>query len=177
MKIIGVGLNKTGTTTLGQCLKFWGNTHCSWSTPAFELWRDNKHAELIEFARNYTSFEDWPWPLIYRELDEAFPGSKFILTRRSTPEVWFESLCLHAERTGPTEFRRVIYGYAMPHEHAEHHIHIYLKHNQAVRDYFAPRPQDFLEVCWEEGDEWSGLAKFLGKKIPNRLFPHANKRT
>lgn len=176
MKIIGVGLNKTGTTTLGQCMKHWGSKHCSWSTPAFELWRDGKTDELIEFARPYGSFEDWPWPLCYRELDAAFPGSKFIFTRRISPDVWFESLCLHAERSGPTEFRRVIYGHEMPHDFPDQHKAFYLKHLQEVRDYFASRPKDFLEVCWEQGDGWKELAEFLGKPVPQIPFPHANKR-
>lgn len=176
MKIIGVGLNKTGTTTLGECLKHWNYTHCSYTLKAFHFWRDQQKEELIQFASRFDSFEDWPWPLCYRELDAAFPGSKFILTTRKTPEIWFDSLCKHADRTGPTEFRKVIYGHEMPHNHEKHHLAFYHRHNEEVRNYFAERPTDFIELCWENGHGWKQLSGFLDKPIPTVPFPHANKR-
>src|SRR5262249_61533365 len=117
MKIIGVGLNKTGTKTLGACLRHWGFKHISFSVPAFRLFKRSDFLGLFKVIRKYDSFEDWPWPLIFREIDGEFPESRFILTLRESPEVWFRSLCNHAKRTGPTEFRTHIYGYAMPHHH------------------------------------------------------------
>lgn len=156
-------------------MNHWERKHISVNKEAFELWRDSRIGELLEWVAEYDSFEDWPWPLIYPQIDEAFPGTKFILTRRKTPDIWFESLCQHAERTGPTEFRQRIYGYAMPHAHKEHHIQLYVDHLAAVREYFKDRPADLLEVCWEEGDGWQTLADFLGFEAPDISFPHANK--
>ena len=49
----------------------------------------------LERARDYDAFEDLPWCLLYRELDEAFPGSKFVLTVRSSSEVWLRSYRRH----------------------------------------------------------------------------------
>lgn len=138
------------------------------------LFRDNKLDLLREKMNDFDSFEDWPWPLLYKEIDQWFPGSKFILTVRKTPETWFNSLCKHAERTGPTKTRKEIYGFELPHEHKSQHIDFYLKHNQEVRDYFSNREADFIEVCWEDGDGWESLAKFLNKPIPNIPFPHAD---
>ena len=175
MKIVGVGLNKTGTKTLGTCLRHWQFNHASFSPAAFELWRRNNHAELLKTAAAYDSYEDWPWPLIFRDIDRLYPGSKFILTRRSDPEVWFKSLCKHAERTGPTIFRKYIYGYEMPHEHKDEHIRYYEEHLQTVRDYFKDRPEALLEVCWEEGSGWAELAQFLDRPAPDIPFPHENK--
>lgn len=61
MKIIGIGLNKTGTTTLGHCLKYWGFKHISHDYKAFQLWLSGKHEILLEqWGNNYDSFEDWP---------------------------------------------------------------------------------------------------------------------
>lgn len=174
MKVVGVGLNKTGTTSLGVCLKYWGLKHLSCTPEAFELWRRNKIRPLMTWVARYDSFEDWPWPLLYREIDRVFPGTKFILTRRKDPNTWFGSLCRHAERTGPTAFRKYIYGHAMPRGFRDAHIRFYEAHNEAVRKYFERRPNDFLEVCWEEGDGWEELAEFLGFETPNRPFPHAN---
>ena len=176
-KIVGVGLNKTGTSTLGVCMRHWGLKHVSYDVDAFNLWRERDYAGMLGRARPFDSFEDWPWPLVYRELDRTFPGSKFILTRRKDPETWFESLRKHAELTGPTKFREVIYGHAMPHAHKEEHIRFYETHLQRVRGYFRTRPADLLEVCWEEGDGWDALSQFLGLERPNVPFPHANKAT
>lgn len=175
MKIVGIGLNKTGTTTLGVCFRQWGLKHISCSQEAFNLWRNANYDDLLVYISEYDSFEDWPWPLIYKVIDEKFPGTKFILTRRKDAEIWFSSLCQHADRTGPTDFRKCIYGYEMPHEHKAAHIRFYENHLDSVRDYFRKRPTDLLEVCWEEGDGWEKLSKFLGFECPNIPFPHANK--
>lgn len=174
MKVLGIGLNRTGTTTLGVCLRHWGFNHRACDHAAFELWRTGRYDELLSVVRQYDSFEDWPWPLIYREIDEAFPGTKFILTRRKDPQTWFDSLCRHAERIGPTDYRESIYGHAMPHGHREEYIAFYERHNEAVRAYFRDRPDDFLEVCWEQGDGWDELSSFLGLQRPDLPFPHAN---
>lgn len=175
MKIIGVGLNKTGTKTLGACLRHFQFKHVSFSPPAFQLWLKNDYAKLLSWMAAYDSCEDWPWPLIFRDIDRTFPGSKFILTRRTDAEVWFKSLCKHAEWTGPTVFRKHVYGFEMPHQHKREHIHYYEEHLQTVRDYFKDRPEALLEVCWEQGSGWSELARFLDRPEPNIPFPHENK--
>ncbi|MGH8497203.1 MAG: sulfotransferase [Methylococcales bacterium] len=175
MKTVGVGLNRTGTSTLGVCLQHWGMKHISCNREALELWREQDVAALLQWVAQYDSFEDWPWPLLYREIDAAFPGTKFILTRRKDPTIWFKSLGKHADRTGPTDFRKYIYGHAMPHKFREQHIRFYLRHNDSVRQYFRDRPDDFIEVCWEEGDGWEELSRFLGLAHPKIPIPHANK--
>jgi hypothetical protein len=177
MKIIGVGLNKTGTTTLGMCLKHWKLRHTTWSNEAFDYWLAKDYSNLFRFMENFDCFEDWPWPLLYKEIDRRFPDAKFILTRRKSSEAWYRSLCKHAERTGPTRFRKHIYGSEMPHDTPAKHIAFYEKHNQSVREYFAERPEKLLEVCWEEGHGWNELANFLGYDAPNMPMPHANDRT
>jgi hypothetical protein len=113
---------------------------------------------------------------MYKEIDTQFPGSKFILTMRQSPEVWFASLCKMAMRRGPlTRFEQYIYGYAIPHGHKDEHIDFYNAHNQAVEDYFRERPEQLLKVCWETGDGWEELANYLGKPVPDQPFPHINK--
>ncbi len=174
MKVVGAGMNKTGTKTLGACLRFWGLSNVSWSHAAFELWRAGAVGELLDILERHDSCEDWPWPLVFREIDARFPGSKFVLTRRSSAAVWFDSLCRHADRTGPTEFRRAIYGHAMPRGHEADHVRVYEAHNAAVRAHFASRPGSLLEICWEEGQGWPELAAFLGRPCPDLPLPHEN---
>ncbi len=102
-------------------------------------------------------------------------GTKFILTRRPSAEVWYESLCKHAARRGPNEVRKAIYGHAMPHDQRAEHVRFYEDHLDLVRAYFANRPGDLLEVCWEEGDGWNELAAFLDLPAPDLPMPHANR--
>ena len=172
MKIVGVGFNKTGTKTLGVCLRHWGLKHMTFNKKVINYWRNGDYASLMQIVDDFDSFEDWPWPLIYEQIDAAFPGSKFILTRRKDSETWFTSLCNHADRTGPTVYREYVYGHSMPHKHKKEHIEVYERHIHSVRKYFEGRPNDLLEVCWEEGDGWAELSTFLGQMSPGIAFPH-----
>ena len=175
MKVFGVGLNKTGTKSLAGCFQHWGLKRVSLNDAAFRLWCENDLEGLFEIADIFDAFEDWPWPLLYRQFDARFPGSKFILTVRKDPQTWFRSLAQHALRTGPTEYRKRIYGTFMPQTAMDRHIAFYENHNAAVRAYFAGRPGDFIELCWENGDGWPALSRFLGFPEPNLAFPHANR--
>lgn len=115
IKIIGIGLNKTGTKTLGHYLKLWRFRQKTFDLDAFNLYRAGRIKELLEIMQQYDSFEDWPRPLMYREIDSNFPDARFVLTVCRSPEVWYRSLCKMAVRMGPLQkFEQHIYGYAMP---------------------------------------------------------------
>lgn len=174
-KVFGIGMNKTGTTTLKVCLEQLGYTVCS---PELELLRCVDRGELgpiFEFAENYDGFQDWPWPLVYKEMDRRYENSKFVLTRRKNSDVWFKSLKKHSIKKGPTEYRKIAYGYEMPAGKKPYHVNVYEEHNEEVRAYFAGREEDFLEVCWEEGDGWEEICGFLGHDVPEVVFPHRKK--
>lgn len=133
------------------------------------------YKSILHVTEFFDSFEDWPWPLLYKEFDNKYPEAKFILSIRSSDETWFESLCHHAEKTGPTEARKIVYGYPMPKENPEYHKTFYNNFNQRVWDYFSDRPSKLLTVCWENGDGWQQLCSFLGFPVPDVAFPHINK--
>ena len=175
IKVFGIGLNKTGTTTLGKCLKVLGYQHKSYDLDLLKKLCEGRSDDVLRYAEQYDSFEDWPWPLMYKELDSHFPGSKFILTTRLSPDKWYGSLVKHSERTGPTEARKLVYGYTNPHDKKNEHIRFYQKHNADVRAYFDGRDSDFIELCWGRGDDWQKLCHFLDKEVPDAPFPHANK--
>jgi len=175
MKIFGIGLNKTGTKTLGACLQHFGCQHLFYQFDNLRAFSQGDFSALLEKIERFDSFEDWPWPLMFELLDVHFPDSKFILTKRKTPDIWFKSLCQHAIRTGPKEARRLVYGYEMPHHYRQQHIDFYNAHNQKVIDYFKGKPKKLLVVCWEEGEDWGELCRFLGKPQPDIPFPHFNK--
>ncbi len=175
MKIFGIGLNKTGTKTLGACLRHFGCRHTTFDLNDLRNFKKGQLQPLLDKLQHFDSCEDWPWPLLFEVLDDHFPEARFILTTRLSPNVWFESLCKHAEKTGPTEGRLLAYGYAMPHLYRKSHLNFYLEHNQRVREHFRGREGKLLELCWEQGDEWMKLCEFLGWQVPKILFPHENR--
>ena len=174
MKVFGIGLNKTGTKTLGRCFEELGFLNTSYNLELLMAYYEGNTGIIYKHIDKYSGFEDWPWPLMYKELEKKFSESKFILTTRSTPEVWYNSLVKHAKRTGPTLARKLVYGYEDPFHHKEHHIKIYNNHIRDVLEYFSDKPEKLLHVCWEDGDGWDKLCPFLNLSIPNKDFPHLN---
>jgi hypothetical protein len=175
VKVFGVGWAKTGTTTLGECFKSFGFRHYG-----YKLSLLNMPEMAISIAKRHDSFEDWPWALFYKEMDEAFPKSKFVLTIRDSTR-WLRSYRNATSRQHPTkemlEARRKIYGFPYSQITDSQLVVRYERHNNDVRRYFADRQSDLLVVNWEEGDGWERLCDFLGQPVPGKPFPHANKGT
>ena len=174
-KIFGIGLNKTGTKTLGKCFSVLGLSGLSYDMESFEWWCRGEIDRIYEKVADYDAFEDWPWPILFRDLDKRFPGSKFILTRRKNSNIWYASLCRHMRLVAPSKFERVIYGTDQPKKHRKSLLGFYEKHLRETREYFLSRPTDFLEVCWEDGDNWNQLCQFLDLPLPQVTFPHENR--
>lgn len=176
-KVIGVGLNKTGTSTLGIFLKRLDYKHASCHTAALELYKNGQKGLLLEVLNYYDSVEDYPWPLLFKEIYERYPDSKFILTKRLSGEVWYKSLESHIKRVKKTHIKYEPYliGIGDPLLNKEKYIEFYEKHNEAVVDFFADKKDSLLSVCWEEGDGIPELEQFLGVEKCNFELPHANK--
>jgi len=174
MKVFGIGMNKTGTKTLGSCFTVLGLRNRSYAADLLLSYSTGDFSAIFEVSDRFDSFEDWPWPLLYKEFDARYPEALFILTLRKDPETWFESLCKHADRTGPTDARKIVYGHAMPRDYKEEHLRIYNRHNKEVEDYFRGRPHKLLKICWEDGDGWPEICAFLGLPVPGLPFPHEN---
>jgi hypothetical protein len=178
-KVFGIGWAKTGTTTLGQCFRLLGFDHQGQRLDLVKHLGEKNPAPIMDIVRHKESFEDWPWLLLYRELDEHFPASKFVLTVRDE-EKWLLSYrnMLDRQKEATPEMnsiRRILYGLPFPDITSEQLIDRYRQHNRDVRDYFSQRPNDLLVVNWEEGDGWKELCGFLKQNIPHTLLPHANR--
>jgi hypothetical protein len=176
-KIFCIGLNKTGTSTLGRCLDLLGFKHTSFSLSLLEQVATLNYGQLYTTISKYDSFSDWPYPLVFKHLDQVYPGSRFLLTLRSTPEIWLDSLASHALRTDPimgSRARSLAYGYPYPQLNPQAHLSMYNHHLQEVRSYFFGRPDDLLEICWEQGSSFDDLCIFLGCESSNASLPHSN---
>jgi hypothetical protein len=179
-KVVGVGLPKTGTTSLGYCFRRFGFKHRSYDMDlALQVKRNHLDPALKE-AENYEALEDWPWFLIYKELDQRFPGSKFVLTLRRDVGTYVRSLQGHHEREGIRRDSFVkpywwdeVFGVEPSKWDYGQSAERYERHNREVREYFADRiDTDLLIVCWENGDDWARLSRFLNKRQPDEPFPH-----
>jgi hypothetical protein len=171
-KVIGIGFHKTGTTSLREALETLGYkvTGPDWvenpniGTEVYGLARD--------LLRSYDAVQDNPWPIIFREIDQWYPGSKFVLTIRPT-DSWIRSTVKYFG-TETTPMREWIYGVGCPLGNEETYIRRYDAHNREVLEYFRDRPGDLLVMDITHGAGWNRLCTFLGQPTPSAPFPHAN---
>lgn len=177
-KVFGIGLNKTGTSSLGEALKVLGFHHKRWSPVLLNLHLAGKHDQIFRRIAPYEAFEDWPWPLMVEQLlDRYGDKARFVLTRRDSPERWLSSLKRHARvLNGKSSPRKAIYGYAHPQMNEAHHIAFYQEHLERTRALFAARGLShiLIELCWDEGHGWDELGSFLNRIPPDSPFPHLN---
>ena len=177
--MFGIGFHKTGTTTLAGALEFLGYRACHGAEPLrrrfgddllMMLLRQRIVAPIFRAADAFDAFSDNPWFQLFREIDEAFPGSRFILTERAEDR-WLASAVRYFGRT-ESALRRWTYGPGNPVGNETLYRDAYRRHNLSVREYFNARPRDLLIVDWEAGDGWTKLCGFLGVEPPITAFPH-----
>jgi hypothetical protein len=189
-KIFGIGLNKTGTTSLGKYFSLLGYKHyCKRNAGDSEYVSGGKLIEIIQknninkiyrLADNFEIFEDWPWPLIYKELYYKYPSSKFILTIRKNEDEWFDSLLRHSYKTGPTNQRLLVYGHYNPNENNKiDHTIIYKNHNNDVIKFFNENDQNRLLILnTDDLNKEEKIYNFIDKYYDKNnyiKYPHANK--
>ncbi len=174
-KVFCIGAHKTGTTSLEVALTKLGyRVQGSFGTKDPDI-AEKVHEMAYAMAEDYDAFEDNPWPILFKELDQRFPGSKFILTRRP-PDAWIRSMVKDFATT-ETPMRRWIYGETAgcPEGNEDIYVERYERHNREVLEYFRDRPDDLLVFELPKGDGWEKLCAFLGHDVPDEPFPHANK--
>jgi len=190
-KVFCIGLYKTGTKTIAQCLQQLGfNHHKPDKDFAHALSRkilNGDYAAAFKLVEEYDAFGDWPWPLIYPQLARKFPEAKFILTLRESEIAWLRSSIRHAYSAWKDgslvehlEFIDSVIG-ADAVRSQDRFLHYYRMHAWAVRHFFEnslQEPNRLLVMNWgNKASEWGALAEFLGKPIPDPdvPFPHENK--
>lgn len=176
-KVVGVGLQKTGTTTLGACLTELGYEHKSYDRKALWHLRRNNFGSLIDMMKEFESFEDEPWARMYKLADAEFPNAKFILTERKSSDAWFDSLARHCDRILFNEHRSYLFGTLYPREQKEQIVRIYEKHNAAVKKYFEGREGKLLVMSFDgdsQEDAWEKICDFLECEKPKISVPKKN---
>ena len=179
-KVFGIGLNKTGTSSLTAALGVLGYRAFHNSLPGLREARisarvddaiDNGRPPLHHLwrMRRYDAFFDVrAVERHFEHFDTAYPGAKFILHTRELGS-WLDSREKHVKRNierGIVTWTSVDRaGWEV--ERAEQHAR--------VRAHFADRPADLLELDVIASPGWSPLVEFLGVSTPAIDFPHANR--
>lgn len=201
LEVIGAGFGRTGTLSLKQALETLGFGRCyhfremltarharRWLRIADIAPQQRTPADWERLFRGYRATTDWPSTAVYKELADAYPQAKLILTvrdaddwydsvrdtirrlRRVMPERWpgFRSVAEVSDRyiwAGEFDGRADDRDYA---------IARFREHNSEVQRSIPP---DRLLV-FDVGDGWEPLCRFLGVDVPQDVaFPHVNDRT
>ena len=160
-KVFCIGFHKTGTTSLNRSLIQLGYTMTGPDGVSDSDIQNNVYDMCYKLAPQYDAFADNPWPIVYKEMDEKYPGSKFILTLRPVDE-WYASIRQHFQDK-KTPMREWIYGAGSPMGNERLYKERYLRHYAEVRAHFKNRQSSLLEFNLVGGDGWKQLCAFLDK--------------
>ena len=170
-KIVGIGLNKTGTMSLAAALRMmeYRVSHDSESDKPvyYDSLSGKRHPRLDKFD----VFLDGLWWTDIRAALRVFPNGKFINTIRDK-QSWLTSRMGHVLRnrmTGQSGWK---------HENSHLAAAWYDKHQADIRSAVNMqllRPGDnYLEMNICGGGGWGKLPAFVGKPQPDTPFPHVN---
>lgn len=171
-KVFGVGLARTGTTSLHLAMGELGLRSAPDSVALL-------NAIDRSFLDRYDAFFDNPIPFRYQELDEACPGSRYIVTHRPV-DSWLRSMewlfgpgldrLDPATRRIGDEVHRVVYGIDRFDRDRLRAVHI--DHYAAIADWVREKPHVWIEL--EDGLSWEPICDLLGRPVPEVPFPRAN---
>lgn len=177
MKIFGIGLSKTGTTSLASALEILG--YRTKDYPGVQTYTKGDLSSIDpQVLEQHEALTDTPIPSFYRELDRAYPGSKFILTVRGAAG-WLQSCkkqftTRQAEKQNDAHNRLFIDLYDTPVFDEVRFRAGYERFVAGVLEHFRDRPHDLLVLDVAAGQGWNELCAFLGQPVPQQPFPKAN---
>jgi hypothetical protein len=199
MRVIGAGFGRTGTNSLKLALEKLGFGPCHHmieviQNPAeVDTWVRAARGEKVDwntFMAKWGSAVDFPSSLYYRELMEAFPDGKVVLSVRSA-DSWYQSM---SETIIPMLTRwpnRMVMPF-IPRLGSPGKVMRETKMRGLILDPFYSDPaavkkafNDHIEevkrvvppeklLVFEAKDGWEPLCKFLGVPVPNEPFPRVN---
>lgn len=178
-KIFGIGLSRTGTSSLNEALTILG--YNSLHFPSIER-NIAKGIYTLTDLEPFDALTDTPIVPIFPQLDKAYPNGKFILTIRDKND-WLnscESFFKHKDRKEKgTELEREsnfhrLFTYGCLGFNRERFSYVFDRHKNYVLDYFKDRVDDLLVIDICSDPSWFELTRFLGKNVPHVNFPHKN---
>lgn len=181
-RVFCIGWSKTGTTSLTEALRILGLF--SWHWAPWVIGFNHVRSQISDFRIDFSSVADYsavadlPICALYRELDQAFPGSLFILTTRPL-ETWLASATADVENCirwiGHMD---AVERWAFGTDVIDRDVFQkrYLQHQDQVFRFFSGRA-DLLTMDVSQANPWQRLCEFLQLPVPDRAFPHLNRRS
>lgn len=193
LDVIGAGWGRTGTLSTKIALEQLGFDACYHMIEVFghpehiATWRAAARGEPIDWGaalEGYRAAVDWPACEFWRELFDAFPDAKVLLTMRPA-EAWYDSFSSTISNVIPSEHPGEDDAIsAMMHEvivqrsfggHKGDAQELQRLYEEHVAEVVATVESDRL-LCWSVSDGWAPLCDFLGVAVPDTPFPRANDR-
>jgi hypothetical protein len=177
-RVVGIGLRKTGTRSVAVATRELGFRTLHKGDAATSAAVDAAAAAgrplLSPLGDEFDVYFDVE-ALVHRfaEVDEQYPGSRFLLTTRPV-DAWLSSMERHVLGNRERAARGAYDGGFLDVE-PERWRAEFEAHHAEVRAHFADRPRDLLELDVSAGQGWERLAPFLGATVPSTPFPWENK--
>ena len=98
-KVFVVGLNKTGTSSLGETMRDLGRRHLSYSPLAIRAFNDRDVETLKAIMDGFDSFNDKPWndPGLWPLMSDRCPEALWVYTFRNV-EKWSQSYLNYSQQ-------------------------------------------------------------------------------
>jgi hypothetical protein len=175
-KVFCLGFHKTGTTSLEILLQDMGyqvaSPYKNWDPKLTKMLEAGNLDELKGLTEKFDAFQDAPWFLFYKEFDQWYPGSKFILTVRDSCS-WWKSFANYFKDEHRPLFK-YMYGFDNPVGHENVFIKHFEDHNRKVINYFKNRPSDLLVIDISDSDALQKTTAFLNRTTSCTSMPHKN---
>jgi len=181
-RIFGIGMHKTATTSLHHAFKQLGLKSGHWQNAhwAKAIWREMNQIGRSPTLEKFYCLCDLPIPMLFMQLDRAYPGSKFILTIRNEAK-WLASVRNHFDpdcnqyrsQWDHDPFSNRVHQLLYGRTDFEPRVFMerYRRHNAEVQYYFRNRPQDLLVMDMDKGHGWAELCEFLNVPVPKQPYP------
>ena len=186
LRVIGTGFGRTGTDSMREALDIlgFGPCHHMFAVNADETQRTRWRAlakgaapDWEALFEGYGSCVDWPSAFYWRDLIEAYPEARVLLTYR-TPESWWQSfertlLAFGAPGADPDSLGVALIGNRVFGGRPQDKSVALAAYEANVEAVLATVPPDRLLVH-ELGDGWDPLCRHLGVPVPDRPYPIRN---
>jgi hypothetical protein len=209
LQVIGAGFGRTGTSSLkaallqlgfGPCYHMW---EVLYRPDRARMWERVGQGEQIPFSElfdGYRATVDWPGAAYWRELVDAYPDAKVVLTVRD-PEKWYESArktimrfplrrhnwiermlySMLKHQPGAADVPRMLdavlwdrvfggYPFDGKGDDQKFAVEAFHRHIDEVKSYV---PADRL-LIFDVAEGWEPLCAFLGVPVPSEPFPQLN---
>ncbi len=200
LRVVGVGLGRTGTFSLKLALQRLLNAPCYHMSEVFNnpehigVWEAAAGGDLPEWNDLFAGYQatvDWPAVAFWTELIDAYPDAVVLLSVRPTAQWWRSAYHTIFEVTLSSEG-------PIQQEPSQHHplavaqlqmaravlqarfcqnfgderaaCEAYERHHEAVRR----RVPAGRLVEWTPGDGWGPICAALDLPVPEDPFPHTN---